>query len=343
MADLRLEKRVTWRYTRTGHSAQSSLRGDAALPDRRIAPLYHGKHRKSRAWFAKQTKIEEMMSKKPKHPLRDAHTDSTTAAGVPVTAQTQSPAYTLAFNDLDFLCRDELRPVRLQLELLKPQMMLDEYGVQSTIVLFGGARIPEPALKDTARTSTLADLSRFYDEAREFARLMTLKSNGSAGREDVIVTGGGPGVMEAGNRGAADAGGVYIGLSIVLPHEQAPNEYVTPDLCFNFHYFAIRKMHFLMRAKAICVFPGGFGTMDELFESLTLIQTGRMQRVPFLLFGRDFWQRIINWDALADAGTISPEDLNLFRFVETADEAVDVIENWGMPSAHDHIPGRQAS
>ncbi|WP_299026774.1 LOG family protein [uncultured Sulfitobacter sp.] len=280
------------------------------------------------------------MSKKTKHPLRDAGTDRAAADGVPVTPQTQAPAYKLAFNDFDFLCRDELRPVRLQLELLKPEMMLDEYGVQSTIVLFGGARIPEPAQKDGARTKTLADLSRFYDEAREFSRLMTLKSKESGGREDVIVTGGGPGVMEAGNRGAVDAEGVSIGLNIVLPFEQAPNAYVTPDLCFNFHYFAIRKMHFLMRAKAICVFPGGFGTMDELFEALTLIQTGRMQRVPFLLFGRDFWQGIINWDALADAGTISAEDLDLFRFVETADEAMELIENWGEPSARDSIPGR---
>ncbi len=280
------------------------------------------------------------MSKKHQHPLRDAHTDRDAADVVPVTPQTQAPAYKLAFNDFDFMCRDELRPVRLQLELLKPEMMLDEYGVNSTIVLFGGARIPEPAKKDTARTKTLADLSRFYDEAREFARLMTLKSKESGGREDVVVTGGGPGVMEAGNRGAVDADGVSIGLNIVLPFEQAPNEYVTPELCFNFHYFAIRKMHFLMRAKAICVFPGGFGTMDETFEALTLIQTGRMQRVPFLLFGREFWEGIINWDALADAGTISAEDLDLFRFVETAQEAMDLIENWGEPSTRDSIPGR---
>ncbi|MCX7565820.1 LOG family protein [Sulfitobacter sp. F26169L] len=280
------------------------------------------------------------MSKKNRHPLRHASTDRSVAADVPVTPQTQAPSYKLAFSDFDFLCREELRPVRLQLELLKPQMILDEYGIQSTIVLFGGARIPAPAEKETARTKTLADLSRFYDEAREFARLMTLKSKESGGCENVIVTGGGPGVMEAGNRGAVDAGGKSIGLGIVLPHEQAPNEYVTPDLCFNFHYFAIRKMHFLMRAKAICVFPGGFGTLDETFEALTLIQTGRMERVPFLLFGREFWKGIINWDALADAGTISAEDLDLFRFVETAQDAMDLIENWGEPSTRDSIPDR---
>ena len=276
-----------------------------------------------------------------RHPLRDAHTDRTSAEAVPDTPQSRAPAYRLAFTDNDFMCREDLRPVRLQLELLKPELLLDAAGIVSTIVLFGGARIPEPAKKDGARTETLAELSRFYDETREFARLMTLKSMESGGTEDVIVTGGGPGVMEAGNRGAVDAGGHSIGLNIVLPFEQAPNAYVSPELCFNFHYFAIRKMHFLMRAKAICVFPGGFGTMDELFESLTLIQTGRMQRVPFLLFGEAFWKKIINWEALADAGTISDEDLNLFRFVETAADAMDVIENWQAAPARDSVPGRQ--
>ena len=274
-------------------------------------------------------------------PFRDAGTARNASVQVPDTPQTRAPAYRLAFADEEFLCRDELRPVRLQLELLKPQLVMDERGIESTIVLFGGARIPEPAKKDTARTETLADLSKYYDQAREFARLMTEKSMKSYGREDVIVTGGGPGVMEAGNRGAMDAGGASIGLNIVLPHEQAPNEYVTPDLCFNFHYFAIRKMHFLMRAKAICVFPGGFGTLDETFEALTLIQTGRMQRVPVLLFGRKFWESIINWEALSEAGTISAKDLELFRFVETADEAIHAIDNWdGAGERRGVIPGR---
>tara|TARA_R110002049_G_scaffold44333_6_gene130155 strand:+ start:8040 stop:8897 length:858 start_codon:yes stop_codon:yes gene_type:complete len=281
------------------------------------------------------------MTNPKRHPLRDAHTDRAQAEDAPDTPQTRAPAYRLAFTDDDFMCRDELRPVRLQLELLKPELLLDAHGIKSTIVLFGGARIPAPALKHTARTETLAELSRFYDETREFARLMTLKSMESDGTENVIVTGGGPGVMEAGNRGAIDAGGHSIGLNIVLPFEQAPNEYVTPELCFNFHYFAIRKMHFLMRARAICVFPGGFGTMDELFEALTLIQTGRMNRVPFLLFGRAFWEKIINWDALADAGTISAEDLGLFRFVETAQDAMHLIENWETAPARDHVPGRE--
>ncbi|CUH69367.1 putative lysine decarboxylase [Thalassovita autumnalis] len=273
--------------------------------------------------------------------FRDAHTDIETSHEVPDTAQTRAPSYKLAFNDDDFLCREELRPVRLQLELLKPQLLMDEYGVDSTVVLFGGARIPRPENKDQARTQTLADLSKYYDEAREFARLMTLRGMQEEGREYVVCTGGGPGVMEAGNRGAQDAGGVSIGLNIVLPHEQAPNEFVSPDLCFNFHYFAIRKMHFLMRARAVTVFPGGFGTLDETFEALTLIQTGRMERVPFLLFGEAFWRSIINWEALSEAGTISAEDLDLFRFVETAQEAVDIIDNWeGAGTKRDVIPGR---
>ncbi|KXF88570.1 TIGR00730 family Rossman fold protein [Phaeobacter inhibens] len=272
--------------------------------------------------------------------FRDAHSDRDRAEHVPSTPQTESPAYRLAFADKDFLCRDELRPVRLQLELLKPQLMLDEHGIESTIVMFGGARIPAPKDKDKARTKTLRDLSHFYDEARKFAKLMTEKSMTTGGKNDVIVTGGGPGVMEAGNRGAINAGGASVGLNIVLPHEQAPNEYVTPDLCFNFHYFAIRKMHFLMRARAITVFPGGFGTLDEMFETLTLIQTGRMERVPFLLFGRAFWEKIINWEALADAGTISEEDLDLFRFVETAEEAIHIIDNWEPAPPRDSLPGR---
>ncbi len=271
----------------------------------------------------------------------DAHEDIETTRATPETEQTRAPAYKLAFADDEFLLRDELRPVRLQLELLKPELLMSEYGIESTIVMFGGARIPEPAKKDSARTETLAGLSRYYDEARTFARIMTERSLATEGHENVIVTGGGPGVMEAGNRGAADAGGVSIGLNIVLPHEQAPNGYITPDLCFNFHYFGIRKMHFLMRANAIVTFPGGFGTLDELFESLTLIQTGRMKQVPILLFGEDFWRRIVNWDALADAGTIAEEDLALFRFVETAEEAVAAIDSWdGAGEKRGKIPGR---
>ncbi|MGV6804981.1 MAG: LOG family protein [Ruegeria sp.] len=260
--------------------------------------------------------------------LRDAREDRSTASEVPLTPQSASPSYRLAFADNDFLCRDELRPVRLQLELLKPQLLLEENRIESTIVLFGGARIPAPENRGKARTERLADLSRYYDEARKFARIMTKRSLHTGGTENVICTGGGPGVMEAGNRGAQEAGGKSIGLGIVLPHEQAPNRYVTPELSFNFHYFAVRKMHFLMRARAICIFPGGFGTMDELFESLTLIQTRRMAPVPFLLFGRDFWEEVINWPALAASGTISDTDLDLFRFVDTAEDAVSAIDGW---------------
>ena len=274
-------------------------------------------------------------------PFRDAYEDLESTREAPDSPQGRSPAYRLAFADPDFLMRDELRPVRLQLELLKPELLMSEYGVESTIVLFGGARIPEPSRRDQARTETLAGLSRHYEEARRLARLMTERSIASGHRRDVIVTGGGPGVMEAGNRGAAEAGGVSIGLNIVLPHEQTPNSFVTPDLCFNFHYFGIRKMHFLMRARAVVVFPGGFGTLDELFETLTLVQTGRMKRVPIVLFGEDFWRRIIDWDALAEAGTIADEDLELFRFVETAEEAVQLIDDWpGAGTKRGVIPGR---
>ena len=224
-----------------------------------------------------------------------------------------------------------MRPIRLQLELLKVQMSLDEEQVDSTIVLFGGARIPEPAMKDTARTPALAALSHFYDEARRFSHLMTERCLANGGNKGVICTGGGPGVMEAGNRGAIEAGGRSVGLNIVLPFEQAPNAYVTPELSFNFHYFALRKMHFLMRAEALCVFPGGFGTMDEMFETLTLIQTRRMKRIPVLLFGRAFWDSIINWQALEASGTISATDLELFQYVETAEEAMAALDAWEPP------------
>lgn len=259
-------------------------------------------------------------------PLPHSHEDITRARSVPDTPQTRAPAYRLAWVDEDFMTRRELRPVRLQLELLKPEMMLAERGIDSTVILFGGSRIPEPgsspwSAKNETQKKNLEANSRFYDEARKFARICSRHSAVSHYREFVVVTGGGPGVMEAGNRGAHDVGAPSIGLNIVLPHEQAPNAYVTPELCFNFHYFAIRKMHFIMRAKAVAIFPGGYGTMDELFETLTLIQTGRMERVPVLLFGREFWKNVINLDFLAEQGTISPADPDLISFVDTADEA----------------------
>jgi uncharacterized protein (TIGR00730 family) len=264
---------------------------------------------------------------------------------VPKTPQSSSPAYRLAFADDDFMTRRELRPVRLQLELLKTEMILTETGIVSTVVLFGGARIPEPgkaawAAKSAAQKKRLEENSRYYDEARRFARLCSEYSARTNYREFVITTGGGPGVMEAGNRGAADAGAPTIGLNIVLPHEQAPNAYVTPDLSFNFHYFAIRKMHFLMRAKAVAAFPGGFGTLDELFESLTLMQTGRMKRMPILLFGREFWSRIINFEALAEEGVISPEDVKMVTFVDTAEDAWKAIEDFYSLGADDQVIAR---
>jgi uncharacterized protein (TIGR00730 family) len=266
-------------------------------------------------------------------PLESNRTDKKRAAEVPATAQTLSPSYRLAYADNDFLCREELRPVRLQLELLKVEMALIERDIRSTIVLFGGARIPAPgqeawAAKNDVQRRNLEAASVYYEEARTFARLCSEWSAGFDHKEYVVVTGGGPGVMEAGNRGASDVGAPSIGLNIVLPHEQAPNPYVTPDLSFNFHYFAIRKMHFLTRAKAIAIFPGGFGTMDELFEALTLIQTGRMAKIPLLLFGTDFWRRVVNLEALAEFGTISSDDVALLQTVDTADEAFKIIRDF---------------
>ncbi|MEQ1941411.1 LOG family protein [Mesorhizobium sp. VNQ89] len=266
-------------------------------------------------------------------PLPHADEDLERAKSVPETPQTVAPTYRLAWNDEDFMTRRELRPVRLQLELMKPELVLSERGIRSTVILFGGARIPEPggaawAAKNETQKKNLEANSRYYEEARAFARICSQHSAASYYREFVVVTGGGPGVMEAGNRGAADVGAPSIGLNIVLPHEQAPNPYVSPELCFNFHYFAIRKMHFIMRAKAIAVFPGGFGTMDELFETLTLIQTGRMERVPIILFGEEFWRRSIDLDYLAEQGTISPGDHDIIDFADTADDAWKVIQKF---------------
>ncbi len=247
-------------------------------------------------------------------------------------------AYRLAFTDTDFLLREELRPVRMQLELLKPELVQQELGIESTIVVFGSARIvpPETAQRILADAEAANDpialrvahnhmkMSRYYEEARRFGALVTQKSRQLA-RPIYVVTGGGPGVMEAGNRGAHEVGGKSIGLNIVLPHEQAPNPYITPELCFQFHYFGLRKMHFLMRSIGLVCFPGGFGTLDEMFEVLTLIQTGKSRRRPVLLFGREFWTKLINFDHLVDTGMISALDLQLFKFVESAEEAWDVL------------------
>ena len=248
-------------------------------------------------------------------------------------------SYRLAFTDTSFILREEMRPVRMQLELLKPELIQNEQGIESTIVIFGSARIvpadvarrmvDDASSAGDATALALAqrhlEMSRYYEEARRFAAIVTQKST-RLETPIYVVTGGGPGIMEAGNRGAFDAGGKSIGLNIVLQHEQAPNPYITPELCFQFHYFGLRKMHFLMRSVALVCFPGGFGTLDELFEALTLIQTGKSRRRPVLLFGREFWTRLINFDLLVDTGMISALDLQLFRFVESADEAWSVLE-----------------
>ena len=253
------------------------------------------------------------------------------------TPQTRDPAYRLAFRDTDFLLREELRPVRFQLELLKCEMLLEEAKIGSTLVCYGSARIPSPEMAEEALSAAttperkavverLVANSRYYEEARRLAHIASSKKIVEQGMHQFVVcSGGGPSIMEAANRGAVEAGAETIGLNIVLPHEQAPNTYVTPHLAFQFHYFALRKMHFLLRAKAVAVFPGGFGTLDEFMELLTLIQTGKMKPIPILLFGREFWNRVINFDALAEEGVINPSDLDLFHWVESAEDGWKII------------------
>ncbi|AFV00680.1 TIGR00730 family Rossman fold protein [Simiduia agarivorans] len=251
-----------------------------------------------------------------------------------------SPAYRLAYTDQDFMLTEEMRSVRLMLELAKPEKTLQALGISQTVVMFGSARTPDAEqasidlaaaqsgnLSDTEqkRCQVAVEQSRYYEQARALARLIAEQSPACPGGELHVITGGGPGIMEAANRGASEAGAKSIGLNIVLPHEQYPNPYITPELCFRFHYFAMRKMHFLMRAKALVVFPGGFGTLDELFETLTLVQTKKVQPLPILIFGKQFWQRLVNFEFLVEQGMISAEDLALFRYVESAEQAWDII------------------
>lgn len=258
-----------------------------------------------------------------------------------------SPAYRRADLDTEFLSRDELRAVRLQLEWFKPELIQQDEGIGSTIVVFGSARLVEPAqaqarldlaereladdafnlLKQQAVTIAKAQmaLAPYYHEAREFGRLVSSICQADGRCEYVVVTGGGPGIMEAANRGSADVGGKSIGFNISLPHEQQPNPYISPNLCFQFRYFALRKMHFLLRAKALVAFPGGFGTLDEVFETLTLLQAGKVRGITVVLIGRAFWEKLINWSLLVDSGLISREDLNLFHYAETAQEAWNII------------------
>ncbi len=261
-----------------------------------------------------------------------------------------SPSYIPAYEDVEFIMRHDLRSVRLQLELLKPELVLRQHRIRSTIVVFGGTRIVEEKLaqsrvraleQELQRTGSTPELerrlavarrilakSRYYEEAREFARLVSRSSQSDRDRDYVIVTGGGPGVMEAANRGAFDVGAKSIGLNITLPMEQRPNSFITPELCFQFHYFAIRKLHFLLRARALVAFPGGYGTFDELFEALTLVQTHKMRALPVILFGKEFWEQAVNLEFLAREGTIAENDLQLFRYAETASEAWNAIQSF---------------
>lgn len=268
-----------------------------------------------------------------------------------------SPSYRLAYEDLDFLRSDDLRPLRLQLELSKPEHYLRQHNIHSTIVVFGSARLLP---SDQARTQLEAlqqdaggraddaalqagivrarkqlEYARYYDEARRFSEIVSRHFQQHHRRDFVVVTGGGPGIMEAANRGAHDAGAHSIGLNITLPQEQAPNPFISPELCFQFRYFALRKMHFLLRAKGLVTFPGGYGTLDELFETLTLVQTGKIDPMPIVLVGKQFWQRLVDFDFLVEEGMISRDDLELFSVVDSADEAVAVLRDFykGMPPA----------
>ncbi len=263
---------------------------------------------------------------------------------------TQSPSYRLAYEDIDFLKSPRLRAARMELEFLKPELTLDDHGIENTIVVFGSTRIVEPAEAcrrleearqrlaqqpdDTVRQRAVTQAerivakSRYYDIAREFARLVSQNGYAEGKPHFTVMTGGGPGIMEAANRGADDIGAKSVGLNIALPMEQAPNTFISPELCFQFRYFAIRKFHFVLRAMALVVFPGGFGTIDELFEVLTLRQTGRMQHIPVILVGREYWDRVVDFAFLADEGVIVDEDLKLFEFADTAETAWKIIREF---------------
>ena len=282
----------------------------------------------------------------PKRIFPTSKVDARSAEHVPSTPQTESSAYKLAFQDSEFLLREDLRPVRFQLELLKPELLLNETGIGSTFVFYGSARIPAPDMADAliaaatnpeqeAIAERLKAKSRYYDVARELARLASRCACDEEGKKQFVVcSGGGPSIMEAANRGAFDEGCELIGLNIVLPHEQLPNRYVTPDLSFQFHYFALRKMHFLLRARSVAVFPGGYGTFDELFELLTLVQTGKVRPLPILLFGRDYWNRVINFEAMVEEGVIAPNDLDLIHWCEEAAEAWEFVMNFYAENPH---------
>ncbi|QIL80884.1 TIGR00730 family Rossman fold protein [Diaphorobacter sp. HDW4A] len=255
----------------------------------------------------------------------------------------EADSYRLAFADPEFMLRRETRGIRFQLELLKPDLDMAALGVEHTVVVYGSARMlsPEDAAQQLEAAEASDDAERiargklavknahYYDQARQFARIVAEFGKTCIDKERVyICTGGGPGIMEAANRGAHDAGALNVGLNITLPHEQSGNKYISPELCFKFHYFALRKMHFLMRAKALVAFPGGFGTLDELFEVLTLVQTGKAKALPIILYGSEFWKKLINFDALVEQGTISAGDLKLFKYVDDPAEAWQVIKDF---------------
>lgn len=269
----------------------------------------------------------------------------------------RSPSYRLAYLDTDFIRRPDLRPLRLELELLKPEIMLEEQGINSTIVVFGGTQVMEKvdaeklvtkarehleanpddpkARRELFRAENVLDNSHYYEECRSFAKIVASYRNEAGENEYYIVTGGGPGIMEAANRGAYEAGARSVGLNITLPFEQVPNSYITPSLCFQFNYFSLRKMHFMFRAKALVCFPGGFGTLDELFTTLTLRQTQRMQVIPIILYGTEYWTRIIDFQVLADEGVIRDEHLDLFSYADTPEEAWEQIAEF-----HKHVDDR---
>ncbi|WP_027671552.1 TIGR00730 family Rossman fold protein [Rheinheimera baltica] len=283
------------------------------------------------------------------HQLNERHLASAQQSIDAVAKLQNNPSFRLAFADHEFLMQDELRHVRLQLEYLKPQLVLEQHNINATIVVFGSARFISP---DQAKTALLiaeqqlsqADTelhqqalnsakkqlknSKYYAASQQFSALATRFSCCHDNCNMTIISGGGPGVMEAANRGAMDAGGKSIGLNIVLPREQQPNPYITPELCFQFHYFAIRKMHFLQRARALVAFPGGFGTLDELFETLTLIQTKKAARVPVILYDKSYWQRLVNFDMLVEEGLISQEDLELIQYADTPEHAWKLITDF---------------
>lgn len=252
----------------------------------------------------------------------------------------EADAYRLAFADPEFLLRRETRGIRFQLEMLKPDLGQAEQGIENTVVVYGSARFPAPeeaqaVMAEARKTGDATELklaerqarnAHYYEQAREFARMVARFSAAQpAAQRMYIATGGGPGIMEAANRGAHDVGAPTVGLNIALPHEQQSNPYVTPSLSFKFHYFALRKMHFMMRAKALVAFPGGFGTLDELFEVITLVQTRKARPVPIVLFGSEYWKRLVNFDVLLEEGTVSPEDLELFHYADEPAAAWDFI------------------